>query len=326
MNRKSVVISVVCPVYNEEDYISDLIHFFFNSFPIEKELFLIDGGSTDRTRTIISQYQIDYPNIILLENSQKYVPFALNKAIPHCSGDIIVRIDAHSDYELDYFEKILSTFTKTGADIVGGPTRTRFKTIFQEAVSVAICDSFAIGNSKVHQLDYEGYTDSVTFGAWRKEVFSKIGFFDTTLKRNQDDEFHYRARSKGLKIYQDPAIKLYYYPRSDARGLFRQYFEYGLYKPKVLGKIRSGMRVRHLIPSLFTIYLLLLLPLALISMYLYIPLYTYISLCLYKCIRLNTSNIKARIYLLLVFPIIHIAYGSGFLLGLNLVKKSGEHA
>ena len=249
-----MTLSVICPCFNEEAYIHGLLDFFVTAPPTDKELFLVDGGSTDRTREIIAEYQQQNTNIHLLDNPQKIVPFALNKAIPLCNASTIVRLDAHTKYAEDYFQKVMETFEKVDADIVGGPTRTACKAPFQCAVAHAICTPFGVGNSQVHNVTYEGYSDSVTFGSWKKSIFDEVGYFDERLVRNQDDEFHYRAKSKGKKIYQNPDIKLWYYPRSNAKGLFKQYYQYGLFKPMVLKKVNSEVKLRHLIPSGFLLY------------------------------------------------------------------------
>lgn len=310
------MISIICPVFNESKFIEKLLEFCLKTKPFDKELIFVDGGSTDDTCDIIKKYAIAHSEVKLLHNGKRFVPFALNMAIKEAVGDVIVRIDAHTDYAEDYFEKILDTFHKTGADIVGGPTRTAFLNKTQEAVAYAICTSFAIGNSKVHQLDFEGYTDSVTFGAWKKDIFSKTGFFDESLKRNQDDEFHYRARSLGFKIYQSPQIKLYYYPRNTFKGLFKQYFEYGLYKPMVLKKVKTGLSLRHLIPSCLVLYFLSIIPALFLGLYLWLLfLGLYIFIDAIFCIKSHKS-LSIKITLFFIYPAIHIGYGTGFLLGL----------
>lgn len=309
-----VSLSVICPCLNEEEYIADVLEFFCKSKPSDKELYLVDGGSADRTRQIISEYQKENSNIKLLHNPERYVPFALNKAIPLCVGDIIVRIDAHSVYAENYFEKILETFLNVNADIVGGPTRTKCNAPFQCAVARAICSRFGVGNSLVHNLSYEGYTDSVTFGAWKQAIFSETGLFDVALVRNQDDEFHYRAKSRGKKIYQNPDIKVWYYPRHKITSLFSQYYQYGLYKPAVLRKVNSEIKARHLVPSCFLLYLLTL-PLVLVSGYWLVPLFLYL-LCS-ACFAFSVEgDAKVKFLTMLVFPTLHIAYGLGFLCGL----------
>lgn len=322
-----MLLSVICPTYNESDYIEDVLSFFVNSLPKDKEIIFIDGGSKDDTCDIINKWIDTYPNIRLLYNKNKTVPFALNIAIPECKGDIIVRLDAHTTYATDYFEAILATFERTGADIVGGPTRTAFKNKTQEAVAHIICTAFGIGGSKVHDADYEGENDTVTFGAWRKQMFAITGLFDTSLKRNQDDAFHYRARSKGLTIYQSSTIKLYYYPRSTFKSLFSQYYQYGLYKPLVLYKIKSGVKLRHLIPAIFVLYLIILccsfaqhiVPLV----YLFLPLMVYCMLAGYFALK-SGKHYLVRLRIFLAYFALHISYGVGFLLGLLKLKTNSK--
>jgi glycosyltransferase involved in cell wall biosynthesis len=316
-----VKLSVVCPVLNEELNIQAVIDFFIQAAPADKELLLIDGGSSDRTTEVILRNADRFPNVRLLHNVNTIVPFALNLAIPQCKGEYIVRLDGHSKYAPDYFERILEVFDKTGADIVGGPTRTAFRSSTQEAIAFAISHPVGIGGSRVHDEHYEGYSDSVTFGSWRREVFSKIGYFDVRLVRNQDDEFHYRAKSKGLKIYQSPLIKLYYFPRQDYKGLFKQYFQYGLYKPLVLKKIKSETKIRHLVPSLFALYLLIvwIIPLGWFKI---IPLIAYILIVMAVAIR-SRKTMLVKIKIMAALPVIHVAYGTGFIAGIfKLLKAS----
>ena len=90
----------------------------------------------------------------------------------------------------------METFGKTGADIVGGPMRAKGKTSFQNAVAKSTSSVFGIGDSGFHNDKKSGYVDSVYLGAWKREIFADTGLFDVDMKRNQDDEFHYRAKSK----------------------------------------------------------------------------------------------------------------------------------
>ena len=319
-----MLLSVICPTYNESDYIEDVLVFCTKAQPQAKEIIFIDGGSKDGTCEIINKWVTNYPNIKLLHNPNRTVPFALNMAIPECKGDIIVRLDAHTAYAPDYFEAILATFERTGADIVGGPTRTAFKNITQEAIAYVICTSFGIGGSKVHDPDFEGENDTVTFGSWKKHIFKYIGLFDTSLKRNQDDEFHYRAKSKGLTIYQSSTIMLYYYPRSTIKSLLSQYFQYGLYKPLVLSKIKSEIKVRHLIPAIFVLYLVTMCAVfaqnTLPKAYIFLPFVLYCVIAVYFSFKSGKSfMVKLKIFL--AYFALHIGYGAGFLVGLSKVRK-----
>ena len=318
--EKNISYSIICPVFNEGAYIKNLLELLLTIHPKPKEVFIVDGMSTDETRDIHSRYTGKLPQLRILDNPKRFVPFALNAAISLCTSEIVVRIDAHTKYASDYFERILETFKNVDADIVGGPTRTGFKEPFQEAVAYVFNTPLGMGNSSVHDINFNGYTDSVTFGAWKREIFNKTGLFDVQFKRNQDDEFHYRARSLGFKIYQNSDIKLWYYPRNTLKGLFKQYFEYGLYKPLVLKKNKSGLSIRHVVPSLFVMYLLSLVFLLFWNWVAIIPMIIYYSLAIYFTLK-APSSFKAKLYIPLVYPIVHLGYGIGFILGLKKKLK-----
>lgn len=312
------MITVICPVYNEEKHIHNILDFFIRAQPESKELIIIDGGSTDKTKELVKGYSVRFPQIKILDNPDKYVPFALNKAIKLSEGDPVIRLDAHTKYADDYFTAILNTFSKTGADIVGGPMRSSGDTNFQKAVAFATSTSFGIGDSSFHDDQVEGYVDSVYLGAWRRNIFKDTGYFDTDMIRNQDDEFHYRASGKGKRIYLDPRIKSWYYPRATVALLYRQYYQYGLFKPMVLRKVRSGLRARHLVPSGFVGYLLILI-LCLNYPVFYFPLILYIFLDIYFSIR-KSESMKVALRMFIVYPVLHISYGLGFIAGMITLR------
>lgn len=323
------MITVICPVYNEEEYIENVLKFFIDAQPEDKELILVDGGSTDRTVEIIEKWADKFSNIRILQNKNKFVPYALNLAIKNSNGDPIIRLDAHTIYEKNYFEKILETFEKTNADIVGGPMRKIGFTDFQKAVAYATSSPFGIGDSKIHKSDYNGESDHVYLGAWKRKLFDEIGYFDEKLIRNQDDEFHYRAKSFGKKIYLSSEIISYYFPRKTFRSLFKQYFEYGLFKPIVLKKIKSEIKLRHLIPALFAIYILLLPLIVLLNKFFLIPLLIYFLLSFIFTFQ-SKENFKRKLLIFVLFPIIHFAYGFGSILGFarifykNIFEKTNK--
>jgi glycosyltransferase involved in cell wall biosynthesis len=314
--------SIICPIRNEEDYIYDLLLFLDLVQPKPIEIILIDGNSKDNTLKIVQNFLKNSSlNILIINNINTIVPHALNLAIPMCTGEIIVRIDAHTKYDVDYFKNILLTFEYNDADIVGGPTRTAFKNSFQESIAYIFNTKLGMGNSSVHDINFKGYTDSVTFGAWRKSIFKTTGMFDINLKRNQDDEFHYRARSLGFKIFQNPDIKLYYYPRSNFRSLFSQYFQYGLFKPMVLKKIKSELKVRHLIPSLFVLYLINLIifvGMGILMNFIIMPILVYFTLVCYFTFKSKLS-FTAKLISIGAYPTIHMAYGIGFIAGIKKI-------
>src|SRR2546427_297450 len=81
----------------------------------------------------------------------------------------------------------------------------------------------------------------------------------TWLVRNQDDEFNLRLARSGGKIWQSVNIKSWYHPRESLRHLFAQYAQYGYWKACVLRKHRLPASIRHVVPAIFVLALLVLL-------------------------------------------------------------------
>ena len=251
-------VSVVIPIYNEEKYIENCISsIVLQDYPKEYlEVLLVDGMSTDRTRDIIVSIQEKYDWIILLDNPKRIIPSALNIGIRAAEGEFIVRMDAHSEYAADYISKCIETLERTGADNVGGPQITKGRNLKQRIIASAYSSPFALGGGKHFKKDYEGEIDTVFLGAFRKSYAVEMGLYDETMPRNEDDEFNYRIRKNGGKIYMSPDIHVTYFPRDSFLALAKQYYGYGEGKPKVLRKYGQPSNLKQTIPALFVIFLI----------------------------------------------------------------------
>jgi len=159
---------------------------------------------------------------------------------------------AHSKYARDYLVRCLELSRQLDADDVGGPAvATTPSSYVEAAIAAAHNSAFAAGGSRSHSLDYEGPVDSVWGGFYKREVFDRIGLFDETLVRNQDDELNLRLSRSGGLIWQSPSIRHWYAPRRSLGALFRQYVQYGYWKVAVIRKHRSPASLRHLVPAAF---------------------------------------------------------------------------
>ena len=81
-----------------------------------------------------------------------------------------------------------------------------------------------------------------------------MGGFDEVLVRNQDDELNLRISRSGGKIWQTPSIVSWYHPRNNLPALYRQYFQYGFWKVKVIQKHKLPASWRHLIPVSWVLF------------------------------------------------------------------------
>lgn len=255
MNRPFV--SVVVPARNESLWIEGCVRGVFKQdYPADKlELIVVDGCSTDNTRGLLEVIARQDPRLRILDNPAGIVPSSLNLAIRESRGDIIVRVDVHTQLASDYLDRVVDVLERTAADNAGGPMVSLGGGVFGDAVARAMASRFGVGAS-FHFASEETETDTVYMGAWPRRVFEEQGLFDEELVRNQDDEFNYRLRGQGGRIVLSPDIKSWYQNRQTWRSLATQFFQYGTWKVRVLQKHRAQMNLRHLVPPLFDAALL----------------------------------------------------------------------
>lgn len=328
-------ISIICPVYNEEQYIGRCIMSVLQQdYPQDSlELLFIDGRSTDHTRDIIQDFQKEHKNIRLLDNPQQVVPYALNKGIKESSGEVIMRIDGHCKYPRNYVSELVNNLYRLDADNVGGLwiTHPAKDTAVCHAIAIASSHRFGVGGS-LHKIGATEIkrTDTVPFGCYKREIFDKIGLFDTDLVRNQDDEFNGRLTKNGGKIYLIPQVIIDYTARDSFSKMRRMYYQYGLFKPLVNKKLGSPATIRQFFPLLFLLGIILggllgfFFP---VIRYIYfIVLAIYLLIGLFVGCKAAIGNHKPALLLLMPYTFfnIHIAYGWGYLKGIFeiLFKRS----
>ena len=72
------------------------------------------------------------------------------------------------------------------------------------------------------------------YGCWWKHRLVQLGSFDEELVRNQDDELNLRIVRSGGTVWQSPSIRSWYYPRATPLALYKQYYQYGYWKVRVI--------------------------------------------------------------------------------------------
>jgi len=319
---KNIIVSVVMPVYNEGQYIDQcILSLLKQDYPLNSmEWIFVDGCSKDKTKAIIEEYKKKYPDLIeLYDNPNKTVPYAMNIGIRAAVGRYIVRLDAHAEYDNDYISKCVYYLDTIDADNVGGVAETKSKGFVGNSIALMLSSKFGVGNSQFRTNGKSGYVDTVPFGAFRREVFEKYGLYDERLTRNQDNEMNYRIRKNGGKIYLAEDIHLAYYCRDSIKGIVDMAVKNGKWNV-ITSKICPGaMGLRHFIPFIFLLSLIILPLLAML-----IPFLGYLlmaELTLYFLFNLFFSiNVATKWsyvpILLILFPLFHISYGFGSLLGL----------
>lgn len=319
------LVSVIMPVRNEAAYIErSLGAVLAQDYPAERmEILVVDGMSDDGTREFIRTRQVEHPNLHLLDNPRRIVPPGLNIGISQARGDIVVRVDGHCEIAPDYVRHCVEHLLADDVEAVGGPIDTVGETEEAQAIALAMSSWFGVGGSAFRTVkDRPMLVETVAFPAYTRRTLQRIGPFDEQLVRNQDDEYNYRLLKSGGRILLSPDIRSRYYSRSSLRSLWRQYYQYGYWKVRVMQKHPRQMRPRQFVPPAFVATLLGFSVLGLlfrpIGWLAALVLTFYVTADMAASLSVGRAHgMRSVLRLLLIHPILHLSYGSGFLVGLG---------
>jgi len=319
-------VSIVMPVRNEAAFIGrGLTAVLGQDYSCDRlEILVLDGMSTDGTRAIVEELGRGHPQISLrlIDNPGMIVPTGMNIALGQARGDIIVRVDGHCEIAPDYVKRCVEHIAKDGVDGVGGSVDTVGGTRAAVVIAVAMSTRFGVGDSAFRtESGKTALADTVPFPAYTRSVIRMAGGYDEELVRCQDDEYNYRLRELGAKLLLAADVRSKYYSRASLRSLWKQHFQYGFWKVRVMQKHPKQMRPRQFVPPLFALCLCLCLCLSF--------LFPWGWVCLaatagsYALANLAASAVTAskkgwRYITLLpvVYAVLHVSYGLGFLVGL----------
>ena len=317
-------VTVIMPVRNEGAFISRSVGSVLEQdYPADRtEIMIVDGMSTDGTRAFVQSLAQRDPRVRLIDNPRQIVAPGLNRAFALASGDIIVRVDGHCEVPPDYVRRCVAHLVSDGVEAVGGAVDTIGETPVARVIAAAMSCPFGVGNSAFRTTrDHSMLADTVPFPAYTRAAIVRAGPYCEELVRNQDDEYNYRLREMNTSVLLAHDVSSRYYTRGSLRSLWRQYFQYGYWKVRVMQKHPRQMRPRQFAPPTFAGALILgvlgwmagvwpaWVPGALVA------LYTLVNL--YASIRVATrKSIDLPVLLPVTFSILHLAYGTGFLFGL----------
>jgi glycosyltransferase involved in cell wall biosynthesis len=312
-------VTIAMPCLNEERFIEACLESVRRQdYPADRyEVLVADGGSTDRTREIVSRLSAADPRIRLVDNPARIQAPAMNQMIRASKGDVVVRMDVHCEYAGDYVRRCIEALEKSGADNVGGAQRARAKTFFQKALCAALESPLGVGGAKYRGAEYEGFVDTVFLGAFRRRVFETVGLYDPHAITNEDAELNQRIIAQGGKVFLSRDIVVHYYPRESFSSLARQYFKYGRGRARTLLKLRRFLSVRPAIPFLLVCGGTTLLAASVIQPLALLPFGAYGVATLLEAARVGRRAGPAAIPVVwAIFPVLHVSHGLGFAAGL----------
>ena len=288
------------------------------------EVILIDGNSSDDTKKIMLDYKQkhkhEFSRFLILDNQKKILPCAWNIALKNSLGDIILRIDAHSEMEPSFISNAVSLIKK-GEKIVGGPRPSIIEErgALQKVLLLAEQSMFGSGIADYRKSQQDKYVNTLAHAAYSREVFEAVGGYDERLVRTEDNEIHYRMRKAGFKFYFSSKIKSFHHARSSFKAMIKQKYLNGFWIGLTMGICPRCFSFYHLVPFLFVLSIIGFCALAFFNA----PIFLILLLSFYFLGNISMSILaslrkKFTPYMLLllgIFLTLHLAYGIGTFVG-----------
>ncbi len=324
MNRIEKLISIVLAIRNEDKYITKCLQSCYRQ-TIDCALFeiiIVDGLSEDNTLEKVREFQISHPglSITILENKNRLQASGWNIGFKYSKAKYFIMLGGHTVIEPDFLEINLKMHAENDVPCVGGLVSALGEDDKSKAIGLAFNTTLGAGNAKYWYGKKDAFVETVAFGMYKREVIEKVGHLDEKIVRGQDWELNFRIVQQFGRMLFSPLIKSYYFARSNYSKLWKRQYEAGAWKIYIIKKHHQSILIRHLIPSIFVIFILISLALSLTNLnHVLFPLVLtiYCLIILFYATKYTWKEHK-RLFFKVVkaFIIIHFGYGLGFLSGI----------
>jgi len=311
-------VSFIATVYNEESTVNNLLQSLFSQSKLPDEIIIVDGGSTDTTVSIISNFKCQISNKqirfkFIIKKGNRSV--GRNEAIKNASNEIIVCSDAGCTLDRNWVENIMKPFKNPKVDIVAGYYKGNAETIFQKCLIPYIL----VMPDKVNVDNFLPASRSVAF---RKYAWKKAGGFPEEFNNNEDYVFAKKLRQMNINIVFEKKAIVHWMPRKNVKDAFIMFYRFAkgdsesrIFRPKVF-----LIFLRYVIALSFIVFFLIS-KLYIILNTLYLILIVYVLWSILKNYK-YVNNLRSIFYLPLIQFASDAAVMSGTIKGLLSAKNT----
>ncbi len=251
--------SFIIPAFNRPDEIRELLESFsklelptngFQGF----EVIIADGSPTLILAEVIQSFQSKV-DVKHLHRPKLGISPARNLGAEHSKGDYLIFLDSDVILPKEYLTSLHFTLSNEKIDEFGGPdaAHTSFTNV-QKAISFAMTSYLTTGGirggkKQIHQYNPRGFNMGI-----RKEVFQKMKGF-SSMTCGEDIELSIRVVNDHYKVKLIPDAYVFHKRRTNFKSFFRQVFRFGAARINIFYRHRSELKITHLFPSAFLIFL-----------------------------------------------------------------------
>jgi len=240
-------VSYVVPVLNDAEALDRAVRVVLaQDYPGEQEVVVAVAPSHDGTREVAERLAAADPRVRVVDNPDTDIPAGLNRAVAAASGEVVVRVDAHSELPPGYTRRMVDTLRRTGAANVGGVMDARGTGALQGSVARAYNSGLGLGGGAHHSGTAEGPGESAYLGVFRRDLLDDLGWYDETLRRGEDYELNQRLRAAGRLIWFVPDVRVGYHPRASWGALTRQMWATGVWRGELVRRRTGPVSPRYL--------------------------------------------------------------------------------
>jgi glycosyltransferase involved in cell wall biosynthesis len=220
IKHKPSSISIIIPAHNAEKTLEKCLSSVIQASPHEKEIIVVDDGSTDQTSKIASNFPVKLLNF----DENRGASAAKNCGLAKATGDIVAFLDSDCVVEQNYFVELSLALENVGCDLggVGGVVHPLESNIISDSFRVRFFGNSSSDDTKIRETDCLGGA-----AAYLKELLLKFDGFDTNLIGGEDLDLCVRLRKAGYKLLVVPAAKSYHLHPNSLRQLAKKWFCYG---------------------------------------------------------------------------------------------------
>ncbi|MCX7964966.1 MAG: glycosyltransferase [Candidatus Sumerlaea chitinivorans] len=221
-------VSVVVPVLNAAENLPTLLGALQQqTFPCDRwELIVVDNGSTDGSREILSEWARRWECMRVLDEKRRGPSAARNAGVRAARARILAFIDSDCVPAPAWLEELVRELDDRTVWAVGG--------LLVSAAPVSLTEAFAARQAILNQEDFfkelpykPPFLLTANF-AVRRAVFDRVGYFDEALRVGEDADFCWRILKAGGKLALAHRAIAAHRHRSNIRSFARQMFLYGI--------------------------------------------------------------------------------------------------